>query len=334
MKTYTHICKQSQNSPRARMAGFSLIEMMISITIGLLIIIALISVLTSASSSTRTNDRTTELQGNGRYALDHLKLELRHAGYRGYTWAEPTLPLSTPIAVNFTNECLAGAAAGTFIQNFRQGIWGANNASPFSGAGDCLNGRYLRGDVLVIRRVANAPTTALIPNTLYLRSTYNSGEIFQAPAAPVLTGMPLADFAVQEHVYYIGRDDNNAAIPALRRRTLRLNDMVDEMVVSGIEQMQVQYGSATSDLNTRYYNAGEAPDLAGASTSVGATKNGWDNVNSVRIWLLARGSRAEAGYVNTTINTTGYVMGDITHTQAASDSFHRQVFVTVVQLRN
>ena len=59
--------------------GFSLVEMMVSITIGLMIIAALTGVLASNSRSSKTNDRTAELQSNGRYALDHLKRELRHA---------------------------------------------------------------------------------------------------------------------------------------------------------------------------------------------------------------------------------------------------------------
>ncbi|MBI5436345.1 MAG: PilW family protein [Nitrosomonadales bacterium] len=310
------------------MAGFSLIEMMISITIGLMIVAALVGVLVSNSGSTKTNDRTSELQSNGRYALDHLKRELRHAGYRGYTQAEPNTP-TTAIAV--TNECLDGGAGGAFVSNIRQGIWGANDSNPFTA--NCMNGLYVRGDVLVIRRVASAPTATLVANTMYFRSTYSAGVVFQGVAAPAIAGTPLADFALQEYVYYIGRDDNDATVPALRRIALQPDgSFADEMVVSGIEQMQVQYGSATADLNTQYYNAGDAPDLTDASTA--ATQNGWDNVNSVRIWLLARNSKEETGYINTTINTIGYPMGDITYTRPTSDSFRRQLFTTVVQLRN
>lgn len=70
--------------------GFSLVEMMISITIGMMIVAALVGVLASNSRSAKANDRTAELQSNGRYALDHLTRELRAAGYRGYTVAPQT----------------------------------------------------------------------------------------------------------------------------------------------------------------------------------------------------------------------------------------------------
>jgi hypothetical protein len=49
----------------------------------------------------------------------------------------------------------------------------------------------------------------------------------------------------------------------------------------------------------------------------------------MRIWLLARSATAEPGYVN----TNSYLMGD----QGAfvpGDGFRRQLFSTVVQLRN
>ncbi|MDP2751938.1 MAG: PilW family protein [Rhodocyclaceae bacterium] len=328
-----------------RECGFSLIEMMISITIGLMIIAALVGVLVGSSRSSKTNERTSELQGNGRYALDYLKRELRQAGYRGYSWAEPSTPTTT-IAV--TNECLDGGAANAFVQNIRQGIWGANDNNPYTA--NCLPAASrLRGDVLVTRRVANAPLTGnTLNNTLYFRSSYAAGEVFLGTGAaaltgaPAITGTPLADFALQEHVYYIGNGGDNGTdttVPALRRialkgsgdicngATVTAATMCDEMVVSGIEHMQVHYGIATTDLNTRYYNAGDTPDLTGASTL--SSQNGWDNVNSVRIWLLARNAKIENGYTN----TSSYTMGDITY-PTQNDGFRRQLFTAVIQLRN
>lgn len=319
---------------RTKERGFSLIEMMISITIGLMIVAALVGVLVNSSRSSKTNERTSELQGNGRYALDTLKRELRQAGYRGYTWTEPSTPTTTIIV---TNECLDGGAVSTFVQNIRQGIWGANDSNPYTA--NCLPAASrLRGDVLVIRRAVSAPLTGNSTlNTLYFRSSYAIGEVFMGTGgatltgAPIIAGTPLADFALQEHVYYIGNGGDNGTdttMPALRRIALQSNgSMSDEIVVSGIEHMQVQYGVASTDLNTRYYNAGDAPDLTGKSTTT--TQNGWDNVNSVRIWLLARNATTENGY----INSSSYTMGDITY-PAQNDGFRRQLFTAIIQLRN
>lgn len=316
------------STSRRQMAGFSIVEMMISITIGLFIVAALIGVLVSNAGSSKTNERTSEVQSNGRYALDHLKRELRHAGYRGYTWAQP----NAPTIADVTNECLAGGAANNFVINILQGIWGANDENPYSG--DCMSNAnptyrhpYLRGDVLVIRRVASLPTATddLVANQLYFHSTYELGEVFQGTTEPSFSGTrtPIANFALQEYVYYIGKDDNDATVPALRRISLQGNAMVDEMVVSGIEHLQVQYARATTDLNTRYYDANS---IDGLSTDTTPTE--WDDVNSARVWLLARNAKSEPGYSN----TQSYVMGDQTYTP--NDSFRRQLFTAVVQLRN
>ncbi len=337
MNAYTHKHEQRRDISRSGISGFSMIEMMISITIGLMIVAALIGVLTSNSRSTKTNERTSEVQSNGRYAMDHLKRELRQARYRGYTWAEPNTP--TTALTPMTNECLDGGAAGSFVSNIRQGIWGANDSTPY--AANCLPAaNQLRGDVLVIRRVANAATTTLVANTLYFRSTYAAGEVFKGTTAPAIAGTPVADFALQEDVYYIGNDTANAALPALRHITLKGNGddcngtavttatMCDEMVVSGIEHMEVQYGRLDTASNTQYSNANS---IAGASTDspTTLTSYAWDEVNSVRIWLLARNSKIENGYSN----TNSYAMGDITY-GPVNDSFRRQLFTAVVQLRN
>lgn len=331
--------------------GFSLIEMMISITIGLMIVVALVGVVASNSRSTKTNDRTSELQSNGRYALDHLRRELRHAGYRGYTEAKPNTPAITITTTNPTGsvpEC--GGAGSGFVQNIRQGAWGANNQNPFST--NCIpDANYdssISSDVLVIRRVAGAPipTADLAANTIYFRSTYFAGQAFTGAARPNINPGALApddNFALQVYAYYIGRDNNN--VPALRRVALKGNGddcngtaatvaiLCDEMIVSGIEQMQVQYGLATTDLRTQYYNAGDvtaSASLTGTSTNTARTD--WEDVNSLRIWLLARNTQPETGYSN----TTSYEMGDLTGANAynVNDSFRRQLFTSVVQLRN
>jgi type IV pilus assembly protein PilW len=308
--------------------GFSLIEMMISITIGLMIIAALVGVVASNSRSSKANDRTSELQSNGRYALDFLKFELLHAGFRGYTWAPP----NTPTITGINHECLDGGAANSFVTNIRQGIWGANDSNPYSTS--CMSSTnptythpYLRGDVLVIRRLAGTATStaSLVSNSLYFRSSYSAGQVFQGiNEPPAINIAPVADFALLEDVYYIGTDDNDPTVPALRRVSLQGNNMVDEMVVSGVEHMELQYGIAATDLTTKYYDAN---GVTGASTSDIPTS--WENVNSVQIWLLVRNSKAEPAYTNT--NT--YTMGDVNY-GPVNDNFRRQLFTTAVQLRN
>jgi type IV pilus assembly protein PilW len=145
-------------------SGFSLVEMMVAITIGLGLLAGLTTVLSGTSVNTRTNDRTSDLMTNGRYALNMMKQELRQAGFRGYTWAEPTLPAALG---SLANECLeTGAPAASFIANIRQGIWGANNSNPFSAS--CLPASAFAdgNDLIVARRLAPEPVSSLVADTL------------------------------------------------------------------------------------------------------------------------------------------------------------------------
>lgn len=315
--------------PQARSvseAGFSLIEMMVAITIGLGLLAGLTTVLNGASVNTRTNDRTSDLMTNGRYALNLLRQEVRQSGFRGFTWAEPT-----PSAGLGTlgNECLeSGAPSGSFVANIRQGVWGANNSNPFSGT--CIPAAAFASgsDVLVSRRLSPEATTALVADTLYFRSSYEKGQVFRGNSPPSFLGSPtpLADFALQVSAFYISPYTISAAesprVPALYRVRLRADGtMAPEVVATGIERLQVQYGRLTTAPDTQYLDT-----LAGTSWDSAVTE--WDDVNSVRIWLLARTLTAEPGYLNS--NT--YVMGDSSYT--VNDGFRRQLFSTVIQLRN
>ena len=101
--------------------------------------------------------------------------------------------------------------------------------------------------------------------------------------------------------------------------------MMDELVVSGIEKMHVQYGRHSSDgMNTQYFNAN---DIAGSST--GTDTPSWYEVSSVKLWLLARSSKEEPGYKN----TSSYSIGKNAPYET-NDGYRRLLFSTVIQLRN
>jgi type IV pilus assembly protein PilW len=109
------------SSPRARSArrqsGFTLIELMISLTIGLFIVIALLTLLISVNRSNGELTKTNRLIENGRFALQLLEADVSHAGYWGgfvpqfddlsYT-ATPTY-----VATGVPDPCPAAWSGGT-----------------------------------------------------------------------------------------------------------------------------------------------------------------------------------------------------------------------------
>jgi type IV pilus assembly protein PilW len=329
MKTRLPPSSRTVFSRHGKAAGFTLIEMMIAITIGLGILAGLVGVLASNASNSRANDRTSELMTNGRYALNSMKQELRQAGFLGYNFAAPTLLVPGALGLTAGTECLqAGELAESFVLNVRQGIWGADNDNPFQS--NCIPAAsYAAGnDVLVVRRLGEIPPPgAPVANTVYFRSSYSAGQVFRGAVVPAIGKAPLKNYEVKIYVYYISPFTTSAAesplVPALYRVALQANgSMAPELVASGIEHLHLQYGRVMA-AGTQYQ---DADALSGSSSAT--LKTDWEDVNSVRIWLLARNTTAEPGYANS--NT--YAMGSQSYTVA--DGFRRQLFSTVVQLRN
>jgi len=184
---------------------------MVALTLGLLLVLAVTGALLTSTSVNRSNVRTSELQTNGQFALEVIRRDLLHAGFRGLTTAMP----SANSLGTITNECAAG-----FVANLHMGIWGANDSNPF--AGTCIPAaNYGTGDVLVLRGAASAPVTSLNANTIYLRSAYERGVVFLGNAPPTFTETPNQDFTLEAIVYYVCPYTNSATesprIPALYR---------------------------------------------------------------------------------------------------------------------
>jgi type IV pilus assembly protein PilW len=337
------------------MRGFGLIELMVSLAIGLVMIAAMLAVYIQSNSASSSNRNTSELVNNGRYALDTLKSDLRQAGFLGFTNGPPdprNAPLSTVITP-ISNECLQpGATAGAFVANIWQRVWGADDSNPFATGANCLTD-YAGGDVLVVRRLEATPASTLAANTFYFRSHYSGGELYRgapatacdsslfpaasypapfnkAPCIPGKAGVDLLNFPVVTHVYYIRKysvaSTESPKIPGLVRVSLQSDGaLAAELIASGIENLQIQYARARTDASSQYLDASA---ISGNSYLSATPSMDWDDVNSVRIWLLARNTAPETGYAN----TTRYAMGNSGTTVA--DSYRRQLFSSVVNLRN
>ena len=298
-------------------AGFSIVELMVAVTISLIILSALVGVLFSSSSTSMTRERHSELQTNGRYAIEEIKKDLLHSGYLGISSVfSPDQPIAPGIAV--ANVCDAA-----LVGQLSRRIWGAEDNNPF--AATCIPAAmYARGDVLVIRGLNPAAPAALLPAVVYYHSAYEGGQPFVGTTPPNFVGTakqpPYLDFRLDETVYFISPYTVSAAesplVPALYRARLDAGPaMVRELVASGVEHLKVRYGVFQANDTVRYMAADE---IAAAD---------WDLVRSVQVLLLMRASSGEVGYRN----TTTYAMGE---NYVVNDNFPRLLMTSVVQLRN
>jgi type IV pilus assembly protein PilW len=311
---------------RRHAAGLSLVELMVAMVIGFLILAAMLSAYSSGSSTTAANARFVEMQTNGRYAIDFMRREIQHAGFLGITYSG----LSSDASAAATDALCGGSIA---VTNIAQRIWGANDAKSLS----CIDDAdYARGDVLVLRRMAltqiptaGCPVTGATNQTLsstkaYVRTQFKQATAFVGATAPWTTGDLCEDYALEVDIYYVSPYTNVAGdgVPALKRLTLGAGPaFTSQVVATGIENMQIQYGVV---------GAGSVIFLD--ANAVAATD--WPNVVSVRLWLLARSSDPQyEGYKD----TSSYAIGDLgTGSVAAytvNDNYVRQIFPLTVQLR-
>lgn len=69
--------------PPQRCAGFSLVELMVALVLGLVIMAGVLSIFVGMSQSVRTETAISRLQENARFGLEKLSVDVRQAGFTG-----------------------------------------------------------------------------------------------------------------------------------------------------------------------------------------------------------------------------------------------------------
>lgn len=169
------------NSRREIERGFSLIELMIAITLGLLIMTGLISIFVKNSQARSEIERSNRQLESGRYAMTLLTEDLRMAGFLGafnpyssiiFPNAPPLGPnvaLGLPAMTTMPDPCDASAA--NLNNSYFFHVQGYDNAATIP---SCVSDARAGSDILVIRRV----------------STCVAGPTTEAGCDPVVAGAP------------------------------------------------------------------------------------------------------------------------------------------------
>jgi type IV pilus assembly protein PilW len=240
--------------------GFTLIELMIGITIGLFMLIGLTSIFVNSSDSQHEMQRAAEQIENGRYAMEKITQDLHLAGYYGrYTAYADGTSLPDPCVTN--NATAQVSALGFPVQGIVavQTSSGIPTAIPDLTATSC--GTFLPpanlqpgSDILVIRRAETTPlavgATALT-NEIYLQANQVSAEIQFGNGAAITSAKKAdgtaADIFLKDgvtsaeirkyrvHIYFVApcsvpagatcgpNDDQGRPIPTLKRLELTVD---------------------------------------------------------------------------------------------------------------
>lgn len=109
--------------------GFSLVELMIAITIGLILLGGIGYVYLGSRQTFRTQDDFSRIQENVRYALETVGVDVRMAGYAGcvnLAAINPAVPISVGVIANNPPEVGIGDA----LRGYDGAAWAAPGSEP------------------------------------------------------------------------------------------------------------------------------------------------------------------------------------------------------------
>jgi prepilin-type N-terminal cleavage/methylation domain-containing protein len=301
-----------------RQFGFSLIELMIGMVIGLLVSGIVIATFTQSKNSYNQDEEIAQLQENGRYTLQLLTRELSMAGFAGTAYtinrAGFTSPTNDPCSVGPWPDILVNEPI----------IYQTSVPTCISDVKDKTN-------ILTIKRVAASPKLTQLAGKLYLKTSSEGVSLASAGdtcSVNAETGLPVCEFwEILARIYYI-KDVGD--IPTLRRAQLTSSlDWDDDVeLVRGIENFQVTFG-VDSDQNKAVdaYITNDEDDnnttLLGAETQAIMAK----------IDILVRSINKDHNYTNLKSYHAGSTTKKITNNLFQS-KYYGRVFSTTVPMRN
>lgn len=309
--------------------GVTLVELMISIAIAMVIVLAGTALLVSAKSSYVAQTENVRIQETGRFALEIIARVIRQAAYANWDLIEGAV-----VSVDTTDAALIGMDAKS-LRSRAPGI-----TSPL---GKSING----SDVLAVRYFGAG------------EGRNGDGSILNCAGFGV--GAPSGKRATSSDrdwsIFYVAEDGSGE--PELYCKYLGNESWASQSIARGVESFQVLYGLDTDNdgMPNRFLNATEVEALNNAGVAVNSDATGhtpnstrsspWENVVAVKIALLIRGSLAIPG--NRSPLELDLFGEDYSNAKAASDigvkirevdmpndirKRERNVFTSIVQLRS
>ncbi|MGH8806964.1 MAG: PilW family protein [Noviherbaspirillum sp.] len=267
-----HACAFATRTARYE-SGLTLVELMISITLGLLIVMAATALLLSSKSGYVIQDEDAHIQDTGRYALENISRAVRQAAYENWDTNEAPIVLAANLSAN-----IAGLDARS-LKSTTPGI-----ESPVT--------KTVQGsDVLALRffGVGNG----------------ENGDGSMVNCAGFGVGAPGSKEEAEERrgwsIFYVAEDASGE--PELYCKYLGKSSWASQAIARGVESFQVLYGLDLDGdgMPNRFLNATAITALDDTLVLEGATaeerdqdknkKTHWKKIVVVKVALLVRGTQ-------------------------------------------
>ena len=268
---------------RRSAAGLTLVELMIALAIASFTLLGAVRLYAHTAAMIRTGHSVQALEEAAQQALNVLRRDGELAGFFGLMSDDATDRLAATQMQSLTvrNDC-----GEDWSVNVNEAISGSDNSYGW----DCraYAGLPASGaDTVVLRFSGPQPVAFLEPGRVYLRSfAAGHGEVFIASGTAETQEQQLSLLqALHTRGYYVSRvsvgSSDGLNTPALRVKHLTERNgraiVADEEIQPGIEDMQIEFGTAID----RFISpAGLADD---------------DHIRAIRVWLLVRSTTRENG---------------------------------------
>ena len=334
---------KTMNLTPRRAQGFTLVEMMIAVTLGLIVLAALTSFFVQTSQNRRDMENNSRQIENGRYAINALRDDITLAGFyadltqpSSTVWNTPAPCQTDPTLMGFTPAQLAPQMPVPIFV-YPLGAGRPTGCTP----------NYLAGtDVLVVRRFNTEPTPAAsaTANQVYVQiSECTTTGVADDPNTPffINTGGSggltlkakgcggLADVrAYHERLYYIRDYSVNVGdgIATLVRVEVENGVLNYVPLVEGIDLFFVELG-----VDNAPAGGDGIPDVwTRCDASSPCTAADYTNVTGAKIHILSRNLDATPIYTD----DKTYNMGLAGMTTAYNDHYKRHAYFAQVGMPN
>ncbi|CAH9063702.1 hypothetical protein PSECIP111951_02955 [Pseudoalteromonas holothuriae] len=319
--------------------GFSIVELLIALFIGVLILGGVSATYISMKVTTRDTMTIGEMQETGRLTLDILKRDIEQVGFWGTFYEEGFSDENVTLVDGIKTpkgDCFGGINNGSFPStdptNFRS-IFSAQASS--SNALNCILNAKQNTDVVQLKFLEGSPLTssgAMNDNRYYFIADQEQAIFTSGVQRTALPTVNSTLWPYSHHVYYISEQSvtlrgQQLTIPVLSRKRLTVKGgMFSETVMEGVEDIRFVFGLDT--------NADNRVDSYRSTIDMVASD--WERLNgilTVQIFVLVRALEPDADLnLKNQIYTLGSDPDKRVHT--FSDNFRRTVFSTTVRLNN
>lgn len=271
----------------ARQLGFTMVELLVAMTISLAIVIAAIAALTVSRQGFQSVDASSQLRDNARFAADLMQRVVVQAGFK-----DPAYALTLPSAADNAKDLdglIAAHVTGFNNASFRPSDLTTATARTAGAVG-------YGSDVLIVRYQTAKKNNA----TAGADQNLSDGSMIDCAGNAIQT-IPIDRNERMVSVFHIGVGTDGE--PSLMCGYSANGGRYDSQpIIQGVENFQVLYGvdgwtsgwvantpltGAQDSVPERYLRADQLVVVGDPSSQ--ATYNNWRRVRSVRIGMVIRG---------------------------------------------